>query len=94
MLRDGFESDDQGREIRLNDIVNQLGFVQDTSSTPKAEATTIELTPKKTSMFTSRYQNQLDDLKSVCSEKRAFKSNEKSSLMLDKALESTKSTIA
>ena len=45
-------------------------------------------------MFTSRYQNQLDDMKRVCSEKRAFKSNEKSSLMLDKALEITKGTVA
>ena len=30
----------------------------------------------------------------MCSEKRAFKSNEKSSLMLDKALEITKGTVA
>ena len=33
MVREGFESDDLGREICLNDIVDQLGFVQETSST-------------------------------------------------------------
>ena len=45
-------------------------------------------------MFTSRYHNQFVDLKSVCSEKRALKSNEKSSSALNKVIQSCKSTEA